>query len=61
MNIDLDQKFEYIRRIVSDNFGVDDMYRIKNKIYSLDEFIYYFERTNQELQGCWCQRTYLLY
>ena len=28
--------------------------KLKNKINSLDEFIYYFERSNQELQGCWC-------
>ena len=27
INSDMDQKFEYIRRIVKDNFGVDDMYR----------------------------------
>ena len=50
MNSDMYQKFDYIRRIVNDNFGVDDMYRIRNIIYSLDDFKYYFGRTNQELQ-----------
>ena len=48
------EKFENITRIVKDNLGSDDMYRIKSIIYGRDEFVYYFDRTNERMVGCWC-------
>ena len=53
MNSDEDQKFEYIGRVLYNNLGDKSIHGNKNVIYGLDKVIYYFERTNEELEGYW--------
>ena len=39
INCNNQEKFDNIKRLVKDNLGTDDMYRIKNLKYGLDEFV----------------------
>ena len=54
LNSNDNEKFEYIRRVLSDNFHDESICRIKNIIHGFDEFVIYFDRTNKKLQEYWC-------
>ena len=54
ININNDEKFEYFKRVLYDNFHDHSIFRIERIIYGLDELIQYFDRTNERLNEYWC-------
>ena len=54
LNSQDDEKLEFFRRVLYDNFHDKSICRIKKTKYGLDEFVFYFDRTNKELQDYWC-------
>ena len=54
INSNYDEKTEYIQRVLNDKVGDDPIYKVKTLLYALDEFVYYFNKTNNKVEGCWC-------
>ena len=53
INSNDNEKFEYIRRVLNGKWYDDSLCRVKNVSFGLDEFVIFFNRTNDKLEGYW--------